>query len=121
MRGMSYSAACWIYDGCLVGGYGQATVAGSHVYTHRASYEALVGPIPDGFQIDHLCRTPACYNPAHLEPVTAAENLHRSRLARGYLSTEHGLSGYTNRGCRCDVCRAANTDYQRTRRAARYA
>lgn len=48
--------------------------------SHRVAYEALVGPIPDGLPLDHLCRMPACVNPAHLEPVTQAENMRRGDL-----------------------------------------
>jgi hypothetical protein len=40
-------------------------------------YEALKGPIPEGMQIDHLCRVPACCNPEHLEAVTPKENTRR--------------------------------------------
>ncbi|MDQ1426633.1 MAG: hypothetical protein QOK39_109 [Acidimicrobiaceae bacterium] len=47
------------------------------VWVHRWSYEQLVGPIPDGLVLDHLCRVTACVNPAHLEPVTLAENFRR--------------------------------------------
>lgn len=60
------------------GGYGITTVGNRSVKAHRASYELRVGPIPTGLQIDHLCRNPACINPAHLEPVTAAENTRRA-------------------------------------------
>ncbi len=45
---------------------------------HRAVYELLVGPIPEGLVLDHTCRNVTCVNPAHLEPVTQRENLHRS-------------------------------------------
>lgn len=45
---------------------------------HRVSYREHVGPIPDGHEIDHLCRTPLCVNPEHLEAVTRRENLMRS-------------------------------------------
>jgi hypothetical protein len=44
---------------------------------HRLVYERLVGPIPDGLELDHLCRNPTCCNPAHLEPVTHRENMLR--------------------------------------------
>ena len=56
------------------------------VYMHRAAYEASVGPIPEGLQLDHLCRNPTCINVDHLEPVTPAENSRRARrpgLVRG--------------------------------------
>lgn len=47
------------------------------VMAHRVAYEMLVGPIPDGMQLDHLCRNRCCVNPEHLEPVTCRENLMR--------------------------------------------
>lgn len=50
-------------------------------FAHRVSYEALVGPIPNGLQIDHLCNQPACVNPSHLLPVTGKQNVLRSRTA----------------------------------------
>ncbi|WP_399559394.1 HNH endonuclease signature motif containing protein [Streptomyces chartreusis] len=66
---------CWLWTGAkTVAGYGQFTTAGRTDGAHRWAYEHLVGPIPAGLHIDHLCRTPACVNPAHLEPVTPREN-----------------------------------------------
>lgn len=66
---------CWEWtaskDG---GGYGQTYFDGRQRKTHRVTYEALVGPIPTGKQIDHLCRVRCCCNPEHLEPVTHATN-----------------------------------------------
>jgi hypothetical protein len=49
---------------------------------HRFYYEQHVGPIPEGLQLDHLCRNTRCVNPAHLEPVTGAENMRRRVAAR---------------------------------------
>ncbi|HEV2123202.1 MAG TPA: HNH endonuclease signature motif containing protein [Chloroflexota bacterium] len=49
---------------------------------HRWAYEALVGPIPTGTELDHLCRNPACVRPDHLEPVTHAENIRRGYAAK---------------------------------------
>lgn len=65
-------------------GYGQFGDRGRHFLAHRWSYEYLVGPIPAGLHLDHLCRNRICINPEHLEPVTQAENNRRSLVARGY-------------------------------------
>lgn len=59
--------------------------SGRQQQAHRLYYERFVGPIPDGHQIDHLCRNKLCVNPDHLEPVTAAEN---SRRANAKLTVE---------------------------------
>lgn len=73
--------SCWVWTGTRNDvGYGQLTVDGRMQYVHRLSYEALVGPIPDGMQIDHLCRNTLCLRPEHLEPVTPAENVRRMRM-----------------------------------------
>lgn len=71
---------CWIWTGstALPGGYGAFMLGtGKPRRAHRVSYEWLVGPIPDGLHLDHLCVTTPCVNPAHLEPVTNAENVRR--------------------------------------------
>lgn len=68
---------CWIYTGANAGGYGRFYFGDRVVPAHRYAYELLVGPIPEGLQLDHLCRDRACCNPDHLEPVTQRENLRR--------------------------------------------
>jgi hypothetical protein len=70
---------CWMWLGKKQStGHGHfVIVKGLTVMAYRYSYEQLVGPIPAGLVIDHLCRTPPCVNPAHLEPVTSGENLRR--------------------------------------------
>lgn len=68
-------AGCWLYQGYVNhDGYGMTTTAPAH----RVFYESHVGPIPDGFQVDHLCGVKSCVNPAHLEAVTQYENLRRA-------------------------------------------
>ena len=68
---------CWLWTGALKsGGYGQF-FAEKYALAHRVAYELVVGPIPEGLTLDHLCRVHNCVNPAHLEPVTNGENLRR--------------------------------------------
>lgn len=69
---------CWEWTAALRNGYGVFGVrAGKVVYAHRFMWEIYVGPIPEGMQLDHLCRNRKCVNPDHLEPVTQRENLIR--------------------------------------------
>ena len=74
--------SCWVWIGARNHlGYGHIHVSKSvgRRGAHRVSYEMLVGPIPAwATDMDHLCRNPPCVNPAHLEPVTHAENLRRA-------------------------------------------
>lgn len=58
-------------------GYGRFWTGDRFMLAHRWAYELLVGPIPAGLTLDHLCRNPPCVNPSHLEPVTQAENIRR--------------------------------------------
>ena len=68
---------CWEWTGACVEGYGYFRMGTQQKKAHRVAYELVVGPIPDGLTIDHLCQNKGCVNPAHMEPVTAAENLSR--------------------------------------------
>ncbi|HUR18862.1 MAG TPA: HNH endonuclease signature motif containing protein [Acidimicrobiales bacterium] len=74
-KGVDRGAAdeCWIWKRSARAGYGQFTWSGGSL-AHRFAYEQFVGLIPEGLHLDHLCRTPLCVNPAHLEPVTCREN-----------------------------------------------
>jgi hypothetical protein len=72
------TGGCWLWTaGKFSEGYGQFWRDGRNLHAHRVAYELLVGPIPEGLNLDHLCRVRHCVNPAHLEPVTARTNLLR--------------------------------------------
>jgi hypothetical protein len=69
---------CMLWTGAVSGaGYGIMRVAGRMQYVHRLVHEKFLGPIPEGYQIDHLCRVRRCVCPAHLEAVPQAENIRR--------------------------------------------
>lgn len=102
---------CWIWTGKLVLGlYGRTTREGKDIYVHRWTYYTLVGPIPSGLDLDHLCRRPACCYPGHLQPVTRLENVRRGALwaLRTHCVNGHPLSSenvYLRRGGH-RMCRA---------------
>lgn len=76
-----HGPGCWDWGGYLRdNGYGQKWKDGRLTGSHRAAYEYLHGPIPEGLDLDHLCRNHGCINPAHLEPVTRRENNLRGLL-----------------------------------------
>lgn len=74
---------CWPWQGSRHhGGYGRVRVQWRQMQAHRLAYELARGAISAGLTLDHLCNNPPCCNPAHLEPVTAAENLSRAHRRR---------------------------------------
>lgn len=85
---IDYSGPCWIWTGAVNSrGYGCLIVQGKAWLAHRLVHEVILGPIPAGHQVDHLCRRRMCVNPLHLEAVTGRENNRRVRLLRE--SPEH--------------------------------
>lgn len=133
------TSGCWLWTGAShPRGYGSVTLLNRTRRAHRAAYEVLVGPVPEGMELDHLCRTPSCVNPDHLEPVTHrvnvlrgvgpwALNKRKTHCLRGHLldeaNTQASLDGFR----RCRACQrerhaayvAANLEVDRARRAAR--
>lgn len=73
-----YQSPCWVWRRKLnTNGYGRVTVDRKVLLAHRATYQALIGPISDDLELDHLCRVRSCVNPWHLEAITHAKNVQR--------------------------------------------
>lgn len=111
---------CWLWTLSKRRGYGRVKVAGQTYQAHRFVYELLVGPIPAGKELDHLCRIRHCVNPDHLEPVTRRENhmrgqgrwTHRNNR-RTHCKWGHSLAdAYPTSGGRRN-CRTCHQDYYR--------
>lgn len=120
---------CWLWTAGVDGhGYGQIHFKGRHRRAHRIAYELAVGPIPEGLVINHLCCTPRCVRPDHLETVSVAENNHyadhvlfiRSAVTHcknGHEFTPENTYIFPGRGSRdCRTCRRARMDAFRARR-----
>lgn len=81
---------CWIHGMALdKDGYGAISEKRKSKRAHIVMYESVHGKVPDGLQLDHLCRVRACINPDHLEPVTCGENIRRGRRAKREAASAH--------------------------------
>lgn len=123
-------SGCWPWTGQrTTGGYGtMRTGPGQRDYVHRVAYRLYVGPIPDGSQIDHLCRNRACFNPGHLEIVSNRTNFlrgaHPNAIAYRTAMCRKDLHEMTPRNTMVSAttgarrCRECNYAWQRARRSS---
>lgn len=96
---------CWLWRGySMRKGYGSSSIGSNSVSAHRVSYIAFKGSIPDGIEIDHLCRVKHCVNPDHLEAVTPQINKLRARetqCRRGHALEGDNVVGASRRCRKC--------------------
>ena len=117
---------CLEWTGTVANGYGTIKHGGRNHRAHRLIYSLVVGPIPEGLVIDHLCRNKRCVNPAHLEAVTVRENTLRGvgptaqNMAKTHCLRGHPFSDantrWDGRGRVCRECHRVSFNLGRTRR-----
>jgi hypothetical protein len=116
---------CWRWTEKLHLGYGRFWIGGRERPAHRLAYELLVESVPEGLQIDHLCRQRDCVNPAHMEPVPLvvnvmrgeslfAKNKRKTHCKRGHALTADNLVRHLI-GTGVRACLACRRGYDRDR------
>ena len=104
---------CWIWIGAVKpNGYGDFHFRNGHVSAHQAAYALHVGSVPDGLELDHLCRVRCCVNPRHLEPVTRQTNLLRG-VRKTLVTTCKNGHPFDGRNARQRLCSTCRREYSR--------
>jgi len=104
---IAFASGCWMWLGAKSRGYGRANNGPRTIPAHKIVYEQLVGDVPSGLVLDHLCREPSCVNPQHLEPVSNEENVRRglhprkTHCLRGHAIDDGGKQWATRRCIQC--------------------
>ncbi|MEV5451643.1 HNH endonuclease signature motif containing protein [Streptomyces sp. NPDC052535] len=123
--------SCWVWTRSTNGdGYGLISIKRAMIRTHQVSYQLFVGSVPDGLQLDHLCRVRLCVNPDHLEPVTSGENTRRGTASQylpdrskwTHCKNGHAFTAgntYTHPKTGYRTCRRCRADRQKEYDAAR--
>ena len=118
LRNTQKTDGCWLWTGYLSReNRGVVNLKTGKVFAYRLGYELLVGPIPEGLTLDHLCVNPQCVNPDHLEPVPAgvnalrgsgpaATNKRKTHCIRGHELAGDNLYIKPNGRRRCRRCEA---------------
>lgn len=117
---------CWLWTGSTAGGYGHfwAIAQKKHLKAHTWAFVQEHGPIEDGFEPDHLCRTPLCVRPDHMEKVTKRVNILRGigptavNAKKTHCPRGHLYDRVNSRGSReCSICtkEKALARYHRTK------
>ncbi len=103
---------CWTWQSSMLPkGYGTTKYKGKGIAAYKLAYMLSIGPVPDGLELDHLCRTRRCVRPDHLEPITHLENIRRGICANREKATclkGHPFDVIRKSGKRdCSVCHKA--------------
>lgn len=122
---------CWDWIGAMDGeGYPCSNENGQSIRAYIWIYKTILGPIPEGYEVDHLCHNRACVNPAHLEAVPPLVN--HQRAIMGYKANWKAKQTHCHKGHLYDeantrwifdkkgntaptrVCRACVREYMRS-------
>lgn len=119
------NTGCWLWTGAINGsGYGQLFMNGRLMQAHEFSYSMKNGPVADGLELDHLCRTRLCVNPDHVEPVSHHENMLRRaatvthcKYGHPYVEGSFFLKKRKNRPGIARRCKQCHNRMEREKRA----